>query len=84
MYSAQTNLFSYDLVPLSSGTPFLLCPPPAGGTTFATTALTLSREAPTFLSAAAGGDFPEDDVLFVDRDPTHFPAILQYLRGEPQ
>ena len=50
-----------------------------GGVYFATRASTL-RESNSFFSAAleSNGDHAE---LFVDRDPTHFRHILNWLRG---
>ena len=51
-----------------------------GGTVFETTASTLARHPATFFGALARnrGDATR---LFVDRDPTHFRHILNYLRS---
>lgn len=48
-----------------------------GGTTFVTLRTTLMESDSFFSGAARGGD----DHIFVDRDPTHFRHILNWMRG---
>ena len=49
-----------------------------GGVTFETTAQTLSRHSSFFSEIAL---LEQDAVVFIDRDPTHFRHVLNYLRG---
>lgn len=57
-----------------------------GGTVFMSTVDTLTVEKPTFFSAMFSEHFDtqpdEDGEIFIDRDPTHFPIILNHLRGK--
>ena len=48
-----------------------------GGKRFATTRTTLRKSGHTFFVRLADSDA---DVIFVDRDPTHFRIVLNYLR----
>lgn len=57
-----------------------------GGRQFATTKETLLRVKNTFFSGQLTGNFDamdqeKDGSYFIDRDPTHFPIILNHLRG---
>ena len=57
-----------------------------GGTVFETTRATLmAKQEPNFLAALASQHWAEanQDELFIDRDPTFFGHILNYLRGVP-
>ena len=57
-----------------------------GGTIFETTHATLmAKHEPNFLAALASQHWAEakQDELFIDRDPTFFGHILNYLRGVP-
>ena len=56
-----------------------------GGAYFSTSVSILTREPNTFFSAMFSGRWdvkinPEDDAVFVDRDPTHFGLIIDYMR----
>lgn len=55
-----------------------------GGTIFHTTRSTLLKEPGSMLEAMFSGIFPlhpdADGSFFIDRDPKHFPFILNYLR----
>ena len=51
-----------------------------GGVLYATRAETLQREG-TFFSGLADTEPGADGTLFVDRDPTHFRYVLNWLRG---
>ncbi len=54
-----------------------------GGKKFSTTRETLLSEPSFFtglLSEMMGVDLDEDGCIFIDRDPKHFPLILNYLR----
>eukprot|EP00906_Rhabdomonas_costata_P016443 RCo023581 len=57
-----------------------------GGTLFETTVKTLTSEPGSMLEAMFSGRFPvqkeSDGTVFLDRDPTHFPVILNYLRDK--
>lgn len=50
-----------------------------GGVWFYTSAETLQMRAPSFFSALCRAGAP--CYLFIDRDPTHFRHVLNYLRG---
>ena len=53
-----------------------------GGTVFTTTESTLTKES-RYFAALLSGEYNDrqGDEVFVDRDPAHFAAVLQYLRG---
>lgn len=60
-----------------------------GGTLFHTSALTLQREAGSMLAVLFSGIFAQEEdaegFAFIDRDGTHFRAVLEYLReGESE
>ena len=52
-----------------------------GGTLFKTTAATLARHPDTFFAALAQNAIDATAPLFIDRDPTHFRHLLNYLRS---
>ncbi|CAJ0592664.1 unnamed protein product [Cylicocyclus nassatus] len=51
-----------------------------GGTIFQTSFLTLTRLDNTMLSAMVANHWRNQDELFIDRYPTHFAKVLDYLR----
>ncbi|KAH9259402.1 hypothetical protein BASA81_002445 [Batrachochytrium salamandrivorans] len=56
-----------------------------GGTYFSTSVGNLTREPNTFFAAMFSGRWeikinPKDDAIFIDRDPTMFATIINYLR----
>ncbi|KAF5840327.1 BTB/POZ protein [Dunaliella salina] len=55
-----------------------------GGTIFSTSVETLAQPTGTMLAAMFGGGFnnrqDEQGAVFIDRDPKHFPRVLNYLR----
>mmetsp|Transcript_111104 Transcript_111104/g.192683 ORF Transcript_111104/g.192683 Transcript_111104/m.192683 type:complete len:453 (-) Transcript_111104:744-2102(-) len=57
-----------------------------GGRQFQTTLQTLTSETGSMLEAMFGGRFAvmqeQDQAVFLDRDPTHFETILNYLRDK--
>lgn len=57
-----------------------------GGTVFSTSKHTLLLDSESFFAKMFGGHFEplplEDGSFFIDRDPTWFGAILNYLRGK--
>jgi hypothetical protein len=52
-----------------------------GGTSFKTTLVTLARHPHTFFGALAKNRGDATSAIFIDRDPTHFRHILNYLRS---
>ena len=48
-----------------------------GGTMFETTKTTLQRDRNSLLAGIPSSDSP----IFIDRDPTHFRVILNFLRN---
>ena len=52
-----------------------------GGTSFKTTLATLARHPHTFFGALAKNRGDATSAIFIDRDPTHFRHILNYLRS---
>ena len=51
-----------------------------GGVSHWTTQDTLQKYVSFFSSCV---DYSQNEVVFIDRDPTHFRHILNYLRGTP-
>ena len=58
-----------------------------GGTSFVTSLSTLQNDPGSLLAVMFSGRHPihkmEDGAVFIDRDPTHFRHILNYLRDGP-
>ena len=50
-----------------------------GGTSFETTSETLTKDGVTFFVRVLQSDLPN---IFIDRDPTHFRIILNFLRDK--
>jgi hypothetical protein len=59
-----------------------------GGTKFTTALSTLTSHKDTFFDALLSGKFPltkePDGSIFIDRSPTYFGTILEYLRDGPK
>ncbi|VDM79839.1 unnamed protein product, partial [Strongylus vulgaris] len=51
-----------------------------GGTIFETSLSTLTRLGDTVLSTMVANRWRSQEELFIDRDPTHFAKVLNYLR----
>ena len=54
-----------------------------GGTLFTTSRSTLTKIDSFFTGLLHAHDTSSDGSIFVDRDPTHFRHVLNYLRGAP-
>lgn len=57
-----------------------------GGQRFVTSTATLQRGAPDFYASVVSSQRTSADAssrtdVFIDRDPAHFPAVLNHLRG---
>jgi hypothetical protein len=58
-----------------------------GGTQFKTLQSTIQASpvlCETIARARANGEMVDQNIIFVDRDPTHFPLILTYLRNKTE